>query len=217
MPVYRGPDGRIIEERTRRAPSGRPGSPDNSDQGKTARTAKTAATKVDEPSGVGAGGPDDRYDAKTMKIDDLGGAEFDVGDDAKTRVMTRSKRGETEKPDEYEPVVGWLVICDGCGKGRSFELGHGMNSIGRGSDQSVSLDFGDDLISRQNHAMVTYDLRGRRFFVQHGGGKNLTYLQEEPVLAPTDLPNLATIQIGRTSLKFVALCGADFHWQSTED
>lgn len=45
-----------------------------------------------------------------------------------------------------------------------------MNSIGRASDERVALDFDDELISRKGHAIVTYDPKGRKFYIQHGGG-----------------------------------------------
>ena len=112
------------------------------------------------------------------------------------------------------PVVGWLVVVAGPGKGRSVELGYGMNTIGRGEKSRVQLAFGDQEISRDKHATVTYDPRGGKFFLQHGESTNLTYLEDEPVLSPTEIANGQTIRIGdSTVVKFVALCGPDFHWE----
>src|SRR5262249_54795631 len=42
-------------------------------------------------------------------------------------------------PDD--PVVGWFVVVDGPGKGRSIEIGIGANSIGRDRGQKVCLSF----------------------------------------------------------------------------
>ena len=111
------------------------------------------------------------------------------------------------------PVVGWLVVIAGPGQGVGLPLGYGWNSIGRDGDQMVPLDFGDGEISRANHCAVAYDPKNRKFFVQHGGGRNLTYLGDDPVLAPTELEPFASIAIGRTTLRFVPFCGADFDWQ----
>ena len=86
-----------------------------------------------------------------------------------------------------DPPVGWLAIVDGPGKGRVATLGMGVNSIGRDRTERVSLDYGAAMISRSNHAAITYDPRGRKFYVQHGGGTNLTYVNDEPVLAPREL------------------------------
>ena len=115
-----------------------------------------------------------------------------------------------------DPVVGWLVVVEGPGKGRAVPLGYGSNSIGRGATDRIKLDFGDEQISRSGHAVVTYDPRGRQYYVQHGGGTNLTYIGDQPVLAPTALPALSHISIGHTVLRFVPLCGAEFDWQDTE-
>ncbi len=122
---------------------------------------------------------------------------------------------ETETVDGMaDPVVGWLVVIDGPGKGCAVRLGNGQNSIGRGEGSRARLDFGDNLISRNDHAMLTYDPRGNRFFIQQGSGVNLAYLDGQPVLAPTPLPNGSRIVLGATTLRFVALCGGEFTWRA---
>ena len=112
-----------------------------------------------------------------------------------------------------DPTVGWLVVVDGPGKGQVCRLGYGVNSLGRGGKSRVKLDFGDGEITREDHATVTYDPKGRRYYIQHGGGMNLTYLGDEPVLAPTPLGALDHIVLGATTLRFVPLCGPEFDWQ----
>jgi hypothetical protein len=111
------------------------------------------------------------------------------------------------------PVVGWLVVIDGPGTGKSVNLGMGMNTIGRDAGNRVVLDFGDSQISRAKHATVTYDPRGRKFFIQHGESSNLTYVGELPVLSPVELKAGEMIRLGDTTvLKFIPLCGDDFNW-----
>lgn len=112
-----------------------------------------------------------------------------------------------------DPVVGWVVIVDGPGKGIFLPLGYGMNSLGRDKNERVCLDFGDEGISRTQHAIITYDPRGRKFYVQHGGGKNLTYLGEQPLLMPAPLHGNEEILLSQTKLRFVPLCGENFDWQ----
>ena len=125
--------------------------------------------------------------------------------------------GEPEAADPMaDPVTGWLVVIAGPGKGRVCRLGNGVNSLGRGEGARVRIDFGDDGISREGHAVLTYDPRGRKYYLQHGGGVNLTYLGDEPVLAPTPLTPMQDISIGATTLRFVPLCGPDFDWQDLE-
>lgn len=111
-----------------------------------------------------------------------------------------------------DPVVGWLVVVDGPGKGNYLKLGNGQNSIGRGNSERIKLDFGDDQISRSNHAMLTFDPRGGEFYIQQGSGTNLAYLNDSPVLAPTKLSTGSRITLGNTSLLFVPLCGENFSW-----
>lgn len=112
--------------------------------------------------------------------------------------------------------VGWLVVVDGPGKGASFSLHDGLTQIGRGEGQTVRLDFGDTTISRENHAAIAFDGEQRRFFFGHGGKANLVRLNGRPVLSTEDLDSNSLIRIGETTLRFVALCGADFAWDDGE-
>lgn len=138
-------------------------------------------------------------------------------DDDKTviiRPSARSRQAGEPAPDDAmaDPLVGWLVVIAGPGQGNFAKLGHGMNSIGRSEGQRCRLDFGDTEISRKVHATITYDPRGRKFYLMHGGGQNLTYLGESPVLQPALLNGGEVISLGKTTLKFVPLCGPDFDW-----
>lgn len=131
-----------------------------------------------------------------------------------TRLYRATPAPATEHDAMQDPVVGWLVIIGGPGQGRALALGYGRNSIARGPKARISLDFGDLEISRDEHAVLTYDPKGRRFYLQHGGGTNLTYLNEQPVLVPTELQGREIIWLGQTQLRFVPFCGEDFDWQS---
>ncbi len=141
-------------------------------------------------------------------------------DEDYTKVFRPSKPGEAAlgAPVQVsagfsgEPVVGWLVVVDGPGRGQSLPLGFGMNSIGRAKEARISLDFGDEEISRQDHASVVYDPKGNKFYLQHGGGINLTYIGQTPVLQPVEIRGRETISIGNTKLIFVPFCGPDFIW-----
>ncbi|SEH08664.1 FHA domain-containing protein [Candidatus Venteria ishoeyi] len=121
---------------------------------------------------------------------------------------------QTAKDTMSDPVVGWVVVIDGPGKGSAMRLGYGMNSIGRANSERVCINFGDENISRTAHAVITYDPRGRKFYIQSGGNAmNLTYLAEQPVLTPTELNGLEEIVLGETKLRFVPFCGENFDWQ----
>jgi hypothetical protein len=116
----------------------------------------------------------------------------------------------------FNPVVGWLVVRKGPGRGSFRPIFYGQNSIGRGSDQRVSLDFGDHRISRQEHAFLIYDDVAQKFYVRDGGKTNLVRHNGELVMTPTQIQDRDELTIGGTTLLFVALCGPAFDWLNTE-
>jgi hypothetical protein len=118
------------------------------------------------------------------------------------------------RPDQtlVDPVAGWVVVVQGPGRGAFRPLFVGMNSVGRDPTQRVCLSFGDETISREEHAFITYDEEQRRFYVQHGGKANLVRLGKQPVLVPVELKANDLIRLGRTTLRFVPCCGPDFSW-----
>jgi FHA domain len=115
-------------------------------------------------------------------------------------------------PGPDDPVVGWVVIVDGPGRGNAMQLGYGQNGIGRDKEERVCLDFGDDAISRQKHCFLIYEPRRRQFLVRPGDGATLTYLNGKLVSQPRQLKADDKIEIGHTTLRFVPLCGPDFEW-----
>ena len=116
-----------------------------------------------------------------------------------------------------DPVAGWLVIIKGLGMGNVMQVGFGQNTIGRDNSERIIIDFGDGQISRQNHAMITYDPRGKQFYISQGTGSNLAYMNDAPVLAPTVLEANCEITLGETTLRFVPFCSPDFSWDDVED
>ncbi len=108
--------------------------------------------------------------------------------------------------------VGWLVIVEGPGVGHSFSIFTGASMIGRGEDQVIRLDFGDNSISRNNHAAIAYDEEQNKFYIGHGGKSNIIRRNARPVLSTEELHHADLIRIGETTLRFVALCGSDFQW-----
>jgi hypothetical protein len=77
---------------------------------------------------------------------------------------------------------------------------------------TVSLNFGDDSISREEHAYIVYDEETRLFYLQHGKKAGLVRLGTEPVLNPIELKAYDLIRIGKTTLRFVPCCGRVFSW-----
>jgi hypothetical protein len=146
-------------------------------------------------------------------------AAKEVAADQKT-VLFRARSGAAagEHPvtgdgNAFSPVVGWVVIIEGPGKGNSFNLGYGVNHIGRDQGQRVSLPYGDAGISREKHVSVVYDQKNRKFFIQQGHGSGLAYEQGDPVLQPVQLRGNERISLGSTTLVFIPFCNSDFDWE----
>lgn len=127
---------------------------------------------------------------------------------------------DTIEPGDKSGVVmyptGWLVIKSGPGRGAAFPVMRGVSQIGRGSDQTISLDFGDMAISRQHHAAIAYDPMSHQFHLGHGGKSNLVRLNGKPLLSTAVVGDGDEIQIGETTLVLKVLCTADFNWSAVE-
>lgn len=171
-----------------------------------------------QPSAAGHAGEDE---TRTFKASDQDtGSSAPVEDEPSTRVISSrsAKRSEDTSDDGgYELAAGWLVVIEGPGRGCTREVYFGMNSIGRGSEERIPLDFGDTAISREAHAYLVFDEKQSDFYLQHGGKSNLVRLNGAPVLAPQPLINGDTIEIGGTKLRFVPLCGDDFTWEAGDN
>lgn len=113
----------------------------------------------------------------------------------------------------FDPVVGWLVVVEGPGRGKAVSIHAGMNSVGRSGNQRIALDFGDQGISGEGACFITFEPKRRTFHISHGGKANIVYLNDEAVLTPMPLSAGNTIAIADTKLRFVPLCGPDFNWE----
>ncbi len=112
-----------------------------------------------------------------------------------------------------DPVVGWLVVLDGPGKGNFRPIFKGSNTIGRSGSQRVPIDFGDDAISSEKQAFLTYDERKRSYqLVPNLERPNLVYHNDAALTSNVDLKQHDKVMLGRTTLLFVPLCGPDFDW-----
>lgn len=166
------------------------------------------------PDAAEAGGAASRSGAvigMTRLVGGLAGAPRALEATGPAQARTRYVR---EGSVDVEPVAGWIVVVKGPGRGGFRPVYVGMNSIGRAASQRIAVDFGDESISREAHAFITYDEEARTFHLHHGGKSNLVRLGGQPVLAPTELRPNALFRIGNTTFRFVACCGADFDWTS---
>ncbi|MGJ4949957.1 FHA domain-containing protein [Bradyrhizobium sp. HKCCYLS20291] len=115
-------------------------------------------------------------------------------------------------PEAFQPVTGWLVAVAGPGKGKARPIFEGRNSVGRDAEQRIPLDFGDTEISREKHFFITYEPKKRFFHISIGDKANLVYLDGDVVLDSKVLNEGCEIEVGKTKLRFVPLCGPNFSW-----
>lgn len=114
----------------------------------------------------------------------------------------------------FDPIVGWLVCVSGPNRGEDYRLHSGKNFIGSSKENDVHIE-NDRTISHLKAASVSYDEKNKVFYIQSGEGRNLTYLNNEPVLSYAKLAIYDRITIGTTDLLFVPLCCDKFTWQDT--
>lgn len=113
--------------------------------------------------------------------------------------------------------VGWIVVASGPGRGHTYALTPGMAQIGRAEDQAIQLDFGDNAISRNNHAAIVYDHESKSFFLGHGGKANIVRLNDKPVISNETIKDGDKIRIGETTLLLKTLVNDDFNWVDQDD
>ena len=97
-----------------------------------------------------------------------------------------------------------------CGKG--VTVGEATaRAIGRAAAMDVSLA-DDDTVSRESHALVTYDAKHNSFSLSPGQGRGITYCNEEQVEMVRPLNAYDVIEVGKSQLIFLPLCGEKFQW-----
>jgi hypothetical protein len=110
-----------------------------------------------------------------------------------------------------DPVVGWLVCVTGPEQGRDYRLHSERNFIGRAPAMDVAIT-GDASISRDNHAVISYNPKQHSFRLAPGDSRGLVYLNDEEVITPLALAPYDRIELGETVLLFVPFCGERFVW-----
>lgn len=111
-----------------------------------------------------------------------------------------------------EPVVGWLVVVKGPGRGVSRTIVTGRNSLGSGADEDIRIDFGDAAIAQHGHLYIVYDEEAREFVVEDGKQKVVVRLNGKLLTETMPIGHGDELRIGATTFRFVALCGPDFDW-----
>ena len=115
------------------------------------------------------------------------------------------------------PVVGWLVIIEGPGRGKSCNIYYGNNTIGRSPSQTIPLNYGDNAISSEEQAYIQYNYKKREFiFVPNLSKTNVVEVNEDNPVSAVPLNTYDIIRMGETKLLFVPLCGPDFDWTEND-
>ncbi len=112
-----------------------------------------------------------------------------------------------------DPVVGWIVCVEGQDKGRDYRIRTERNFIGRNDSNDIVIK-GDDSISRERHAIISFNPRTNSFRLAPGDSRGLIYHNDDEVLTPIDLQPYDLLELGKTKLMFIPFCGNSFSWES---
>lgn len=138
---------------------------------------------------------------KTVPVQMGGAPEADRG---KTVGIIQKKTG-------INPAVGFIVCIGGPHRGMDFKLVSGRNFIGRAANMDISLS-DDDTVSRENHALISYDPKNNAFMLSPGVGRGITYCNDAQVEVAVRLAPYDQIEVGNSRLIFLPLCGEQFQW-----
>ena len=116
---------------------------------------------------------------------------------------------------KYEPVVGWLVCLKGPDRGRDYRLRPEKNFIGRAPTMDIAIE-GDNMISRERHAIVIFDPKKKSFWALPGDASGLVYLNGEMVNSPTAMKADDVLELGQTTLVLIPFCGERYSWVDPE-
>ncbi len=145
------------------------------------------------------GGEDD---SKTMPLN-MAINESDP-DEGRTVALIKEDKG-------IDPVVGWLVCVEGKEKGRDYKIHSDNNFIGRSDRMDICIR-GDETISRENHAIVSFDTQDNVFYFSPGDGRAIVRLNDKAVFQTVVLKAHDRITIGKTVCEFMPFCDEMFVW-----
>lgn len=199
-------------------------------EGKTVPLATEAQEREFAPTGATQAEPI----GKTMPVHTFGDVKMgkpveatvpvdNQGHWADQRNYMQAENGEPTMPyemnmgtyDGMTPVVGWLVCISGPSKGRDYRIHEDNNYIGRAAHMDICIN-GDNTISRENHAILAYDTREKLYYFAPGSGRGIVRLNGRAVLMMTELKAYDRIEIGKSILMFVPLCGEQFSWEELD-
>lgn len=142
-----------------------------------------------------------------------------VLDDNKTSIENKKVTSENKviyqinesNKRDMKNYVGWIVCIDGYEKGMEYRIKDGENLIGRGDEMDICIK-GDNTISRNYHAKITYKNTEVKFYFEQGNNRDLIYINDKEVTDSTILKAYDIIEFANVKLMFIPLCGEMFKW-----
>jgi hypothetical protein len=161
-------------------------------------------------------GKTQRQETAGTSTDDMQNKTLHLGEKA----YSRPEEGKTvrivQKKLGIDPVVGWLVCIEGPDKGRDYRIKSERNFIGRSHSMDICVE-GDDTISRENHAIVSFNPKTFSFKFMPGESRSLIYLNSEEVNIPMEMKTYDVLEMGQSKFLFIPLCGETFQWTSSPE
>ncbi len=119
-------------------------------------------------------------------------------------IAAAAKRWTTSRPRfcGTNPIRSWpSSSCTEAGAGKAVSIFTGTNQIGRGDDMRVQINFGDDTISRQQHAVITFDTTKAEVRIYDGGKPGGLWVNGTRVTADQAIRFGDLIKLGETTLR----------------
>ena len=139
-------------------------------------------------------------------------------DDEKTAVLAENQvnnnsgqKYEQKQEQNIDAVVGWLVCLNNEYKGLDYKIHGDNNYIGFHENMDIYIK-GDNTISKERFAIISYDYRDNIFYFSPREGREIIRVNEKAVFTTVELKAYDIITIGKTELLFVPLCGERFRW-----
>ena len=121
------------------------------------------------------------------------------------------------------PIDATMPLMGGTGEERTMPLGYQAQAEPKGQPEddgrtvaSEKMDIcirGDETISRENQAVITYDSVEKVYYFSPGEGRSIVRLNNKAIFQTTELKAYDRITLGKTVLLFVPLCGENFEWE----
>lgn len=163
---------------------------------------KTMALGMDNPSIGDAGVTQPSASEKTRPLFE---AVNNAADEGRTVALIQTDIG-------IDPVVGWLICVEGKERGRDYRIHTDNNYIGRSEKMDICIR-GDETISRENQAIITYDAQERKYYLSPSDGRSIVRVNNKAIFQTVSLEAYDRLMIGKTLLLFLPLCGDNFEWE----